>query len=346
MKNNSSGFTLVELLVVVAIIAVIGAGVSVTYQRLDEKAKTAMEISDISTLKKTIKHWSALNDNALPNEMDSLVSTEGGMYTGINYPAKSTFEIADAPDVVIENLAQAGMESAYLHIADSTHANDSTFEDLNDVDVNTTNTLVSFETDALSTTTRESYDAIIAAVWDPSVNGSGGELISLIAGGETFTAESDLTNRQTAVSALLAAKTIKQMAFIYPGGGMRMMNYTDVIITNCGLKPSEVADPATGLNADGDPASYYLVAMGLGRFSSIYGGKSIRVDAPAYGKRSEQRTGVYNRYYAVIRVPTTEYSSMTGAGIMAQVVDILSPQAHSAASLRDFAINEDNIIKD
>ena len=55
-KPMKSGFTLIELLVVVAIIAVIGAGVAVTYNRLDQRAKTAMEINDIGELTQTIKN--------------------------------------------------------------------------------------------------------------------------------------------------------------------------------------------------------------------------------------------------------------------------------------------------
>ena len=61
-KAMKSGFTLIELLVVVAIIAVIGAGVAVTFNRLDERAKSAMEISDIGILSSTIKNWSFLQD--------------------------------------------------------------------------------------------------------------------------------------------------------------------------------------------------------------------------------------------------------------------------------------------
>ena len=128
-KPMKSGFTLIELLVVVAIIAVIGAGVAVTYNRLDQRAKTAMEINDIGELTQTIKNWSFLHDWALPDRLDSLIDTEGRLYSqmtaqggmsgvsagngvnGLYAQSGYTFVAADAPQRVISNLANAGISA-------------------------------------------------------------------------------------------------------------------------------------------------------------------------------------------------------------------------------------------
>ncbi len=141
-----SGFTLIELLVVVAIIAVIGAGVAVTYNRLDERAKTAVEINDIGTLTKTISHWSFLHNWALPDGMDSLIDTDGNLYSqmsassgmtgvgtvnsygrGLYAQAGYTLVAETAPSTVISALAAGGISHVYLHDASRTPANDSTF---------------------------------------------------------------------------------------------------------------------------------------------------------------------------------------------------------------------------
>lgn len=148
MKSTmKSGFTLIELLVVVAIIAVIGAGVAVTFNRLDERAKTAAEINDIGVLTDTIKHWSFLHGWALPDGMDSLIDTDGNLYsqmpasggmTGIG-PINSynrglyaqsgyTFSAATpAANTVFTALAAGGISHVYPHDASRTPANDSTF---------------------------------------------------------------------------------------------------------------------------------------------------------------------------------------------------------------------------
>ena len=146
LNKKKSGFTLIELLVVVAIIAVIGAGVAVTYNRLDERAKTAAEINDIGTLTDTIKHWSFLHSWALPDGMDSLIDTDGNLYSqmaaqggmtgvgsinsysrGLYAQSGYTFVAETAPERVISSLAAGGITHVYLHDASRSPANDSTF---------------------------------------------------------------------------------------------------------------------------------------------------------------------------------------------------------------------------
>ena len=160
-KAMKSGFTLIELLVVVAIIAVIGAGVAVTYNKLDQRAKTAMEINDIGVLTETIKHWSFLHDWAIPNKLDSLIETSGNLYTkmtddydgtmqgvstesngsyGLYAQAGYTFVAHAAPPRVISNLSAAGLTLVYLHDTARNVANDSTFRTIMGGNVDTANT--------------------------------------------------------------------------------------------------------------------------------------------------------------------------------------------------------------
>ncbi|MCR5751874.1 MAG: type II secretion system GspH family protein [Kiritimatiellae bacterium] len=205
MKSRSkSGFTLIELLVVVAIIAVIGAGVAVTYKNLDDRAKTAMEISDIGILQKTIGHWSFLHDEQIPNRLDSLIGTDGNLYsqasrgmamgmgasagngkTGLYAQGMFTPMAKKAPDRVISNLAAAGLSLVYLHDTAAADANESTYRVTSEgqtADMDTTETAATLESTeggsssiASDTTAREAanamvdtYDEAYAAFWDTS----------------------------------------------------------------------------------------------------------------------------------------------------------------------------------
>lgn len=361
MKNQ--GFTLVELLVVVAIIAVIGAGIAVTYQRLDDKAKTAMEMSDIATLKKVVKHWGAINDYKIPNEMDSLVDDEGNLYSqmddttgtftgyapasssgmGIYGPAGFTFVVETAPTNALRGLANAGMTLTYTHLVSAANANDSTFEaGMMGGSVDTSNTkstlMLQAEQDALQ-------DFVTAGVL--------GSYPGTAVNGETY---ADQPSHEAAIAEaqdVLDSPLTSKLAFIYPGGGAKMqmgpmmsvaapMNVTDEIITNAGLKPEEVAIP--GQSEEGK--KYYLVAMGFGRFCSIYQGKAIRADSPATGKRQSKELGTYSRYIGIFRVPIIPYDSMTGEGQMAELVDVLSPQGYSVAALSDNYLADERKVRD
>ncbi len=363
--SKKSGFTLVELLVVVAIIAVIGAGVAVTYQRLDDKAKTSVEISDVSILKKVIKHWSAINDYKLVNEMDSLIDSQGNLYTagdfegmggsvankygkGLNGPFGATLMVEQAPDEIVETLATSGMTLTYKHIADATDANDSTWEANmmgGGVDVkNTRCTLVGkdalVDANALVDAGKKTADDFV----NGAITINKKEYKTLDAWQKAYSDAEKITD----------SNPVDKLAFIYPGGGASMamgpntitmpMNLTDEIISNCGFDPEDIVKP--GEEASKPTAKYYLIAMGLGRFSSIYSGKSIRADAPAYGKRQVQNAGAYNRYVAVIRIPVGGYNSMTGAGEPAQVIDVLTPQGYSVAALRDNLVKDEDKIRD
>lgn len=146
LRRARAAFTLIELLVVVAIIAIIGAGVAVTYNRLDERAKTAAEINDIGTLTDTIKNWSFLHAWALPDGLDSLIDTDGNLFSqmppvdgitgigqinsysrGLYAQAGYTLSAETAPTRVVNALASAGITHVYLHDPSRTPANDSTF---------------------------------------------------------------------------------------------------------------------------------------------------------------------------------------------------------------------------
>ncbi len=392
--KRHAGFTLVELLVVVAIIAVIGAGVAVTYRNLDERAKTAMEMNDCSTLMTTIGHWSAINDGKLVNKLDSLIDTDGNMYhtmpasmgsmtltnvtpmsnsgMGLTGPVGYTCMAEPAPDEVIDALQQSGLTQVFLHRVDATNANDSTFEMTGmGGDMDTSETLCSLTAQSDMDSAQASYEdaqyldsvkedlrtTLQQRLEEASTSGGSGSAsvtANLPSGAVTYSSMDQLNNAiEEAEAVLEGGNPINELCFVYPGGGAQMMgmtmpmNLTDEIISNCGLTNDEVADPNTDNDQNiADGKRYYLVVMGLGRFASIYSGKSVRVDTPAYGKRQEQADATYNRYLVVIKVPTVAYNSMTGDGEPCSVAAVLTPQGYTVASLRDNYISDTEKLKD
>jgi len=366
-----SGFTLIELLVVVAIIAVVGAGVAVTYSRLDERAKVAMEISDISALEKTIGHWSFLHNGNLPNKLDSLITTDGSsLYSamtgtsgnGLGMQAGFTFAAAPA-DNVISALTSVGIDTVYMHDPSVSPANDSTFKKpastmaVNKLDVSETkgllgtstdiankiaqaNAIVAANSDAVAALTKpDNYDAD-----DQSTHGSytGSYTVTwdeTNARGMTTSASKTFTDLAAWVSAYNDAREVGQplntLAFLYPDGGTQMgMNLAYEIISNAGLDPARVADPNKTAEENATAGKqYWLVAFGIGRFASLYEGNGARIESPVAGKRYPEGQ-YYNRYLMLVKIPVSSYNNMTGQSAQkATVATVLSPIGLSKARL-------------
>lgn len=260
-KNpRKAGFTLIELLVVVAIIAVIGAGVAVTYRNMDDKAKTAMEMSDIGTIQKAIAHWSFINDGRLPDGLDSLIDEEGNMYhqmpdtvdgttldnvtpmstsgMGLSGPMGYTAMAQAAPEEVIDVLASSGLTRVYKHrfgttMAPVSSANDSTFVgNMMGAGVDTSDTLCTLDSDATPYTKAQAdylttNAEALRAEWDPDTGSAaqaGTQTVSDPDSGlnVTFTSLEQLNAAITSADAISNGDILARLCFIYPGGGASM----------------------------------------------------------------------------------------------------------------------------
>lgn len=260
--KRHAGFTLIELLVVVAIIAVIGAGVAVTYRNMDDKAKTAMEMSDIGTIQKAIANWSFINDGKLPDGLDSLIDEDGNMYhqmpktvdgttltnvtdtsrsgMGLSGPMGYTAMALEAPDEVIDVLASSGLSRVYKHrigteTAPVSSANDSTFA-TNPMggEVDTSDTLCTLDSGA-STYTAEQATYLtnqaesLRTKWTSESHGPMNPLQITSADDESFTEPVSFTSLNAlndaidTADAMLKGDIIDKLCFIYPGGGAQMM---------------------------------------------------------------------------------------------------------------------------
>lgn len=102
MKKKEGGFTLLELLVVVAILAAIAGTATIMLQDTDRKGAAAAHVAMMDELSKGIQTFRVLNQGAYPNNWDSLLSS-GADIAADGDPATASTELA-----ILEN-ALAGM---------------------------------------------------------------------------------------------------------------------------------------------------------------------------------------------------------------------------------------------
>lgn len=75
LKAKQAGFTLLELLVVVAILAAIAGTAAIALQDTDARASAAAHVAMMDELNKGVRTYRVLNKNALPTNFDSLIQT-------------------------------------------------------------------------------------------------------------------------------------------------------------------------------------------------------------------------------------------------------------------------------
>jgi prepilin-type N-terminal cleavage/methylation domain-containing protein len=75
LKAKQGGFTLLELLVVVAILAAIAGTATIALQDTDARASAAAHVAMMDELNKGIRTFRVLNKNVLPTNFDSLIQT-------------------------------------------------------------------------------------------------------------------------------------------------------------------------------------------------------------------------------------------------------------------------------
>jgi prepilin-type N-terminal cleavage/methylation domain-containing protein len=65
MHKQNRGFTIVELLIVIVVIAILAAFVIVSFRGVQSRARDAQRISDLAALKKAMLRWSADNNTTV-----------------------------------------------------------------------------------------------------------------------------------------------------------------------------------------------------------------------------------------------------------------------------------------
>ena len=141
LKGKQRGFTLLELLVVVSILAAIAGTATLALQDTDARAAAAAHVAMMDELNKGIRTYKALN-KAFPDELDSLMQTTATAIPAIdslslpvgastvsllpngdsNILAIEDVELVAVPATVVAAMNDAGMESVRVVINNATPA--------------------------------------------------------------------------------------------------------------------------------------------------------------------------------------------------------------------------------
>lgn len=92
-RSNEKGFTLLELLIVVAILATIAGTASMAYNDIDKRASAAAHVAMMDELNKGIRTYRAVQRDVLPTRFDSLMV--GADVAGFEALATVEFVIAE-----------------------------------------------------------------------------------------------------------------------------------------------------------------------------------------------------------------------------------------------------------
>jgi len=85
--TRRSGFTLLELLVVLSILAIVGGGLLVAYDQMDDKASEGVAAHTLASLDSAVRNYISV-EGRLPNELDSLIAAD--------YPSSPLTDPVDA----------------------------------------------------------------------------------------------------------------------------------------------------------------------------------------------------------------------------------------------------------
>ncbi len=114
---KQTGFTLLELLVVVAILAAIAGTASIALQDTDARASAAAHVTMMDELNKGIRTFRVLNKNTLPTGYDSLIQDSAGDFgvtDGVLLSvgaANDSLALVNLPADVAEKLHDGGIDS-------------------------------------------------------------------------------------------------------------------------------------------------------------------------------------------------------------------------------------------
>ena len=91
-KSNQKGFTLLELLVVVTLLAILATGALLAYDGLTDSAQGTAAANNIATADQSIRNYRAVTGN-LPNQWDHLVTddTAGGGGAPLDFVSPATY---------------------------------------------------------------------------------------------------------------------------------------------------------------------------------------------------------------------------------------------------------------
>lgn len=162
LKKKQGGFTLLELLVVVAILAAVAGTATIILRDTDRKASAAAHVAMMDELSKGIQTFRVLNEGKFPDLYDSLMARAANNLTGAT--------AADFSAVVNADLTGSLAVSAVLTAADVDQLNKFGFKQLRIIN-NAADPNTAAGTGDCSNTLLGNVPSIRALINDTSTNG-------------------------------------------------------------------------------------------------------------------------------------------------------------------------------
>lgn len=190
-SKKEGGFTLLELLVVVAILAAIAGTATIMLQDTDRKGAAAAHVAMMDELSKGIQTFRVLNEGKYPNNFDSLLANGTNVLTGataltgfINTDLLANLTLSTYSNADVNALSEVGIDTAKV-IDTTADANTATYPGDCSTGVNILTMLQS-----------KTSDATPQNIFKDSVKGNGcgfadgapiaaGDAVYLWSGGET-----------------------------------------------------------------------------------------------------------------------------------------------------------------
>lgn len=271
LKNKQGGFTLLELLVVVAILAAIAGTASIALKDTDARASAAAHVTMMDELNKGIRTYRVLNKNAYPNRFDALLEAPvtGGtapFAASAAYPANDLIAIESIGTVAltteaVEVLKDIGItELQYLDTAAA-------------ADHDEDNTTTDCESANIVTTINSRANAVVSnnIFLTPKANGCGASV----------------------------ALTVGDKVAVWTGGYERVFGGNGVTFDALGAVPV-TATPGAPITATvaGQPV---LMAVGLGPSSSLFDANAIggMTTVPSYRHVNQSQYGRFIALYEI-----------------------------------------------
>lgn len=284
LKSKQGGFTLLELLVVVAILAAIAGTATIALQDTDARASAAAHVAMMDELNKGIHTFRVLNKNQFPDNFDSMLGVD--LTTG--NASTATFPVNDVvahEDVGTFALTQASVDAlSDIGMTSLQYLNYGAAVDLNE-DGDTTDC----EAANIETTISSRSNAVVSnnIFMSPSANGCGGT--------ETLQAGDQV--------------------LVWTGGYERVMGTAGQPFDAAG-GPS-VANPGDALTVgtDGTPV---LMVVGIGPSSTLFNTNDLggMTTVPVYRHVSETQ---YGRFAALFNIGTFNAAAAGGYDTADQV---------------------------